>query len=318
MKRVIGDLILFCVVCSGAFATPITLFVDTDLFLKRAKDIVVAECISESPQETLPVDDLQVIDVNIVKVLKGDGKPGHFRIATIYPMKPQTTYMLYSLGGSSVGTNFLALPELSVVPLPVTFNVEELKDKELKEQVQCIFSRRLYELERELAPLLQEKELLEKAVSDRRYEWYESDGPMRIGRIVEASTQTEDKSSRIRLDLDGKKLMWSQCSSGKNGFFYFNKVDTAWTPYWEFSPCEVANIEALAGKPIKAQFYGLHTPGRGESALGWNGLCSIWVKVGQVLLARTVDDPRKIFVIQIERQALDQEQMSVRYAIIRR
>ena len=81
-------------------------------------------------------------------------------------------------------------------------------------------AKQVAELERELAPLLQEKELLEKAVSDRRYEWYESDGPMRIGRIVEASTQTEDKSSRIRLDLDGKKLMWSQGSSGNNGFFY--------------------------------------------------------------------------------------------------
>jgi hypothetical protein len=37
---------------------------------------------------------------------------------------------------------------------------------------------------------------------------------------------------------------------------------------------------------------------------------------GQVLLARAVDEPRTIFVIQIEKQAQDKEQMSARYAVI--
>lgn len=318
MRRVIGGVIPLCVVCSGAFAAKVTLLTDTDTSLERAKDIVVAECISIPAREEQEAreDNFQSIEVNILKVLKGSGKPGRFRIATIYPMKPHTTYMLYNLGGSALGTDFLALSELSVVPLPATFKVEELKDKELKEQVQYIFSRRLFEVERELAPLLKEKELLEKAVSDRRYEWYESDGPVKIGRIVEVSTQT-DESQIIRLDLEGKKLMWSGGSPGKSGSFYFEKMGASWTPYWEFSPCDVSKIENLVDKPLKAKFYGMYTPGRGDTVLGsTGGLQAIDVSVGQVLLARTVDDPRRILVIRIEKQAQDQEQMSMRYAVI--
>jgi hypothetical protein len=89
--------------------------------------------------------------------------------------------MLYNLGGNALGTDLLALDELSVVPLPSTFKLDDLAGRDLKEQVQYLFSRRLFELECELAPLLKEKEVLERAVSDREYGWYESDGPVKIG-----------------------------------------------------------------------------------------------------------------------------------------
>jgi hypothetical protein len=243
-----------------------------------------------------------VIEVKILKVLKGSAELGQFQIRTIYAMRPSTTYMLYSLGGS---TDFWAIPELSVVPLPAAFEVDELEGRDLKEQVQYMFSRRLYELERELAPLLEEKELLEKAVSDRQYEWYESDGPVKIGPIVQVSTQT-DATNIVWLDLMGKKLAWSPSSPGKGGSLYFEKMGASWTPYWEFSPCDVARIEDVAGKPLKTRFYGLFTPGRRETTLGWTGRQGLKVRVGQVLFARTVDDPQNLLVIQIEGQKQDQ------------
>jgi hypothetical protein len=288
---------------------------DTDIFIARAKDIIVAECISVHTEEP-PMCGLRAVDVNTLKVLKGTRSLGSLRIATIYPMKPRTTYMLYSLGGNALGTDFLALPELSVLPLPVTFKLDELKDKEIKEQVQYMLSRRFFEVERELAPLLQEKALLEKAVSGRQSGWYESHGPVTLGPITERSTRpVEDYLTW--LDLGDKKLQWSQSSVGKSGYFYFEKMDPPRTPYWEFSPCAATNLEDLVGKPLRARFYGLYTPGRGETALGWTGLQAIQVAVGQVLLARAVDEPRTIFVIQIESQAQDSEQMSARYAVIR-
>jgi hypothetical protein len=231
-------------------------------------------------------------------------------------MEPHTTYMLCSLGGNALGTDFLALPELSVVPLPATFKADELNDKDFNEQVQYIFSRRLFELERELAPLLKEKGLLEKAVSDRRYESYESGGPVKLGPIIEANTQTVD-SHPIWLDLEGKRLMWSGGSPGKSGFFSFEKMGSSWTPYWEFSPCDATKIEDLGGKPLKARFYGMYTPGRGDTVFRYTGLQAIDVAVGQLLLARTVDDPNRIFAIQIEAQSQEREQMSARYAVIR-
>ncbi len=312
-KKLVGTL-LFCSISVAAFAVLIPAFMDTDTFIERAKEIVVAECVSTLKHETVNfADGWQMVEVNILKVLKGNRNLERSQIATIYPMKPHTTYMLHSLGGSTLGTDFVALSKLSVVPLPATFKLDELKGKELKEQVQYMFSRRLYEVERKLAPLLKQKELLEKSVSDRRYEWFKSDEPVKIGPIVEVSTQTD---GRFWLDLKGRKLKWSEAGRGKSGYFYFEKMDAPWAPYWEFSPCDVAKIEDLSGKPLKARFYGLYTPGRGETPPGWKGRQAIGVEVGQVLLARTIDEPQNVFVIQIVGQKQDQEQMSARYSVI--
>ena len=74
----------------------------------------------------------------------------------------------------------------------------------------------------------------------------------------------------------------------------------------------------MADKPLKARFYGLYTSGCAETPLRYTGLQSIDVKVGQVLLARTVDAPDKIFVIQIAGQDRNQDKMNVRYAVIGR
>ncbi len=316
MRTVLGITLLVCSICSIGLAVPITPVTDTDILIERAQDIIVAECISVHKGEP-PMRGLQAVDVNTLKVLKGTRSLGSLRIATTYPMKPHTTYMLYNLGGNALGTDFLALPELSVVPLPAMFRLDELKDKGIKEQVQYILSRRLFEVERELAPLLQEKARLEKAVSDSRSEWYESHGPVTLGPITERSTRPVE-AHEMWLDLGGKRLQWSSSSPGKSGFFYFEKMDAPpWTPYWEFSPCVATKVEDLVGKPLRAKFYGLYTPGRGDTALGWTGLQALDVAVGQVLLARAVDEPRTVFVIQIERQAQDREQMSVRYAVIR-
>jgi hypothetical protein len=61
----------------------------------------------------------------------------------------------------------------------------------------------------------------------------------------------------------------------------------------------------------------MYSPGdRGD--FGRGGLQSIYLSVGQVLLARTVDEPNKVYAIQIVGQDENQERMSVRYAIIQR
>lgn len=315
MRTILGVILIINLISSKAVAIPITLFMDTDTFLRRAKDMIVAECISVPPMEA-SFHGLQMVEVNILKVLKGTRKPERFRVATIYPMKPHSIYMLYSSGGNTQGTDFLALPELSVVPMPRTFKVASLDGKDLKEQVQYMFSLRLFEVERTLAPLLKEKELLEKAISDKSYEWYKRDKHVKLGPIAEVSTQT-DKTHPIWLDLEGERLQWSQSSPGKSGFFYFEKMGTFWEPYWEFSPCAVNKIEDLANKPLQAKFYGMYTPGRAHTSLRWTGLQAIYVSVGQVLLARTVTDPQKVFIIQIVGQKQEQEQMSIRYSVIR-
>lgn len=174
--------------------------------------------------------------------------------------------------------------------------------------MQSICSRHLFELDRKLASLLKEKGLLEKAVADRQYEWFDSSGPVKIGQCVETSTTNEHWL--VWLNLEDKKLEWSGSMPGKNGYLYFEKMGSIrWIPYWEFSACDATNIESLAGKPLKAKFSGLFSPGSSGQ--------SIPVSVGQVLFARTVDDTNRIFVIQIVEQ-YKSEQMSARYTIIQR
>jgi hypothetical protein len=190
-----------------------------------------------------------------------------------------------------------------------------LDGKQLKEQVQSIFSRHLFEVERQLAPLLEAKAHLEKLVADRRYEWYESGSPLKIGPIMETNTQT-DGHWLAWLDLEGKRMQWSRSQPGKTGFLYFEKIDPSNVPYWEFSLCDATKIEDLSAISIKARFYGMYTPGRRNSKFGWQDLQSICVSVGQVLLARTADDPRTVYIIQIVGQNLDQERMSFRYTVL--
>ena len=94
--------LLLCVISSPTFATLISLFVDTETFIERAKDIVLAECISIPPQEAVG-SGFRLVDVRILRVLKGARRPGRLRIATIYAMEPHTTYMLYNVGVEYVG-----------------------------------------------------------------------------------------------------------------------------------------------------------------------------------------------------------------------
>ena len=311
MRKILGSILFVCAACPAAFGIPVSTFADADTLVRRAKDIVVADCVSIPSNKPVLrdghwvtvelLDGLYKAEVRIVRTLKGDKPPGTQIIATIYPMAPGKRYLLYCLGGK-IGesgeipaTDFIAAPTLSVSEIPSDFDLATLDGKELKEQVQSILSRHLFEVERQLAPLLEEKEHLEKMVADRRYEWYESKSPLKIGRLVEANTQTNGHWL-VWLDLEGKKLQWSGSQPG-TGFLYFEKIGASHVPYWEFSPCDAIKIEDLTGTSLKTRFYGMYTSGRSKCKLGWNGLQSLQVSVGQVLFARTADDPLTVFII---------------------
>jgi hypothetical protein len=313
MRKILLAALLLCLNASGALATKVTLFMDCDRFIKRSNDIIVADCVSAEVGAT---DGLQAVNVRVVKVLKGDREVGELKIATIYLMKPGARYVLSSgLGGDALGTDFLAIGEMTVVPLPANFDLAELDGKELKEQVQHMWSRHLFDVEQQYERLLAEKKLLEKAVSDRKSVWFKSTGPVILGEIRQGTTQSEGLT--VWLDLQGNKLEWSQSTPGKSGCFYYEKMGMPrWKAGWEFSPCPANAIGDLDGKPLKAKFYGLFAPHGEETGLRWSGLQAIQVEVNQVLLARTVEDPHTVYVIQIVAQSLDEEQMVFHYAVI--
>jgi len=169
MKSMVFSLAVVFLSALPGQAVIITSFTDTGIFVERAKDIVIAKCLGPVPDGWRYIDGLYPVDVQVISALKGPKnksmKPGKAKIATIYTMEEGKTYLLTSMGGSAYGTEFLAIPELSVVELPPSFRLEDLKDKTVKEQVQTVFAARRKENELQLRLLEEQKKLLDKAVS---------------------------------------------------------------------------------------------------------------------------------------------------------
>jgi hypothetical protein len=172
--------------------------------------------------------------------------------------------------------------------------------------MQNIFSSHLYEVEQKVAPLLKEQARLERAVADRESEWFISDLPVKIGPITEVSTTNAD--GMVCLELAGQKLEWSWGSPGKSGYFYYQQVDPPQVMHWEFSATSASRIEDLAGKSLKEKFIGYGRPGSGGQAID--------VSVGQVWLVRTVDDPGRVYILQLTGIGQDEERLTVRYGLI--
>jgi hypothetical protein len=124
---------------------------------------VVAECVRPVPNVANYDDGLYLVEVRIVSVLKGAKKPGKLAIATVYPMEPGKTYLLASNGGAVGGTDFLAVPQLSVVEVSRQFRLRDLDGKKVAEQVQAVFAARRMANEQQRRDLEAEKKLLDKA-----------------------------------------------------------------------------------------------------------------------------------------------------------
>ena len=174
MKRIVISLVAVLLIAVPCNAIIVASFTDTDTFVQHAQDIVIAKCLGPVPDGTRYFNGLYPVDVEVLAVLKpgrkgekseGAQKPGRLKIATIYRMEAGRIYLLTSFGGSAYGTRFLAIPELSVVELPPKFRLNDLKGKTVVEQVQAVFAARRQENESQRLLLVEEKKLLDKAVS---------------------------------------------------------------------------------------------------------------------------------------------------------
>jgi hypothetical protein len=170
MKRLIVFLSLLMVPLVSP-AIIITLFTDIDTYIKRGLEIVIAESDSIDPETQRNMRwGLSFVTVRVVQVLKGARETGDLTIGTIYPMIPGKTYLLYTIGGGVANkTEFVAIPELSVVEVPASFDLKRLDGKSLRDQVALLFSERLAQVRKELA----EKTVLTFSLrdSDRQALW---------------------------------------------------------------------------------------------------------------------------------------------------
>jgi len=299
MRRILLAVALIPFLSGLCFAIKVTLFSDTEAYLERAKDIVIAECVS-APEDVVRG---ALVEIDIKMVLKGKRDLGKTKVFTIYSMQAGGRYLLMSLGGEIQGTDLLAIGELSLVPIPSFVELDTLKGKSLKDKLHFIFAARLYAVEKELAPLLAEKSLLERCLSDRTDNLYVSPRPVHIDKIL--TTRATDYQGKKTVYLHfGKRLMeWSK-QSGQSGYIY-SRAPGGKAPVWEFASIECSTLEELEGKALKVRFGSTHIPPGGETR---------GVRVGQMVLARHVDEPSTIYVIRFDRQ--EEDRVFVQYAAI--
>ena len=164
MKRARCFLLVALAGATPCWAVMVTLFQNTDTFLERARDIVVVRVL-ELPKNGIIgwADGIYPAETEIVQVWKGGKKPGKHRIATIYPMAVGSLYLISSLGGSAHGTDLLAIPELSVIPLPPHADLHSLESGTLRERFLRLIEWRKEEVAQERKTLEKENQLLESA-----------------------------------------------------------------------------------------------------------------------------------------------------------
>lgn len=300
MKINMSAVIFLLAYCHPVLAIMVTPFINTPTYVERAKDIVIAKCISVPG----PIMDGGLYDVQIIKVLKGDKKTGAYKVFAVEMMKKGTTYLLANSGGRVGDTDFLATAEMSVVPVASFIDLEKLQRKGLINQLHTIFSGRLFEVHRQLAPLLAEKELLDKGLVDRTDNLFVGTMPAQIQDLHRTNAKEYKQGEVTHLKFGPKQMEWSR-QSDKKGYLYFQEPQTQ-MPKWEFAFLQEKEFEALKVKQLKLRFNGMYTPGYGQS---------ITVSEGQIIAARHTDEPTIAYIMKLDRQEGDV--LSASYCIVR-
>ena len=149
----------FSLVTIESFAGPWHQFENTQIQVEKAKDIVIAECLSDTgPAE----NGIAPCEANVVAVVKGDRKVGKLALYSD-GLKRGRTYMLTNFGNYPGKINFATNGELAAVELSPEFDLGSLEGKSPFEQVQAVFDARRSWVEGELEKFGLEKRLLDKS-----------------------------------------------------------------------------------------------------------------------------------------------------------
>src|SRR5438093_1412937 len=130
MTRVILPAVALFLTVTSVTALPIYIFTDTKTFAGQATEVLIAECLDPDVMPGPKLNGVTVVEVDVLKTLKGDRKLGKAKLATIgQAMEKGHGYMMVSFGGSALGTDFLAQADLAVVEVPAGFDLKKLDGK---------------------------------------------------------------------------------------------------------------------------------------------------------------------------------------------
>ncbi len=163
MTRLLPPAFLLLRAPQPAHALPLMPFTDTKTFAEKATDVVVAECLDPDAAPGPKVNGVTEVRVDVVRVLKGERRPGKATLVIIgQPMEQGRRYMMASFGGSVRDIKFLANAELAVVEIPASFDLKALDGKTVAEQMQLVFDARREQVRVRLIQLEREKKVLEQ------------------------------------------------------------------------------------------------------------------------------------------------------------
>ena len=164
MSRILAGTLILLLPIIG-WAVPLIPPMDTQTFVDKATDIVIARCINPDVLGGGKTDGLTLVEGEVGAVIKGERKTGKTRLGTIgQPMAAGKNYMMASFGGNVFDTGFLAQSEQAVVELPGNFDLKSLAGKTVIEQTQAIFDARRAQVQKLLLQLEREKKMLELTV----------------------------------------------------------------------------------------------------------------------------------------------------------
>ena len=138
-------------------------FGGTPNHVNSAKEIVIAECLSDSSPAFNGLVECEVV---VVSVIKGERKTGKL-ILYSDGLRKGRSYMLTNFGNYNGKIDFATNGTLAVVELPPRFKIGSFKGKTPLEQVEAVFEARQIFVEWELRRFESEKKLLEKATSKK-------------------------------------------------------------------------------------------------------------------------------------------------------
>jgi hypothetical protein len=160
-----ASLVVLLLLAGSATGIPVVPFIDTPSWVNRAKDIVLAEALTDALGPG--TDGVAPYDVRVLRIIKGERKLGNLRVGTSGLQKGRI-YMLTGFGGVVDNMDFITNGELAIVELPPQFETGTLKGKTATQQVQSILDARRAWVAARLRVLQAEKTLLDRTAPHDR------------------------------------------------------------------------------------------------------------------------------------------------------
>ena len=118
-------------------------------------EILIARCISMptngpgievehfKPPTVVVGDDFHPVEVEVVRMLKGDAHSGRRIIGAHYPMVPGRNYLLYRYGDDGGGPDTFGGLHYMAMEVPPSFDLAQLGGKPLREQITLLYHESL-------------------------------------------------------------------------------------------------------------------------------------------------------------------------------